>query len=930
MSMATIPNDPLFANQWHLRNTTPGLLDLNVIDVWDKYRGAGIDIFVIDDGFDYNHADLAANYDTSRDFDYSDNDSNPFGTSSQAHGTAVMGIIGAVGNNGVGVTGIAYEANVIGYRVYNFISEQWLDNIRDAIKDSADNGADVVNISQGIANDANSEFGNGYSAAGFTEIDASINHAVDTGRGGLGSIIVKSAGNSRSDNYDVNSDPWSNNTQQVVVAAVDQNGFVSFYSSYGAGNLVSGFGTPGQVVTTDRSGSAGYNSTDYTSSFNGTSSAAPMVSGVVALMLDAEGGLGWRDVQNILAYSARHVGSAVDNATIAGSERTPWDWNGANNWNGGGLHYSNDYGYGLVDAHAAVRLAESWIVMGAAQTSANEVVTIQDGLNSSFVIPAGSTGTTFNVVESETIEVERVTLELDFATTYLGDMKIYLTSPDGEEHLLIQNQAGAADYDGRYVFESQAFRGEMSNGTWSVRIVDDVALDPLTVRDIVLRTYGQTATNNDRYIFTEEYSNYAGVGGHAVAISDINGGNDWINAAAVRTASTINLAGGASMIDGVNMTISTLIENAVGGDGHDVLTGNTATNQLFGFRGNDAIFGGGGNDILGGGLGWNYIDGGANSDTLYLHGLNGAGYDLVTFYNGVVHSLDRYDGSYSTIVNVENFLGFGQGLALGQVQTFDSLRYNASYDDLAAVFRTGVDQGYSHYVNNGFAEGREITFNAQQYLYNHADLQGAFGGNLAAATNHFLMAGVDEHRLTEDPYDYIASYTDLIGAFGGLTYQQQKAAALSHYQGSGFTEGRRSGIDFDAQQYLANYGDLQGAYGTNDDLAAIHYINSGYAEKRMWEDPLDYIASFADLIGAFGGGSSASIAANGLAHFQGSGFTEGRRDGIDFDVDAYLYKYTDLQSAFANGSGGYYEDAATLHFIQYGYGEGRSDDVLMS
>jgi len=69
-----------------------------------------------------------------------------------------------------------------------------------------------------------------------------------------------------------------------------------------------------------------------------------------------------------------------------------------------------------------------------------------------------------------------VTLELEFATTWLSDVEIYITSPSGVEHVLIQDQAGGADFDGRYTFESQAFRGEDSAGEWTVRIVDDAGI----------------------------------------------------------------------------------------------------------------------------------------------------------------------------------------------------------------------------------------------------------------------------------------------------------------------------------------------------------------------------------------------------------------------------------------------------------------------
>ena len=80
-----------------------------------------------------------------------------------------------------------------------------------------------------------------------------------------------------------------------------------------------------------------------------------MVSGIAALMLEANPNLGYRDVQEILAYTSRRY---ILNQPAPGD--SPWAENGAKNSNGGGLHYNLDYGFGLVDALAAVRLAETW------------------------------------------------------------------------------------------------------------------------------------------------------------------------------------------------------------------------------------------------------------------------------------------------------------------------------------------------------------------------------------------------------------------------------------------------------------------------------------------------------------------------------------------------------------------------------------------
>ena len=685
----SLPTDPLLAQQWHLGNTG-GLLDLNVRGVWNPteglaYTGAGTRSVVIDNGFDYNHQDFD-NYDQSLDYDYDQADLDPFGNSSDAHGTAVAGIIGAAAD-GTGAVGVAHGTSLIGYRTNNFISDFWLQNIRDAIRDAAMGaGADLANISQGIANDAASEFGAGYNAVRFDEIEASIGTAVNSGRGGLGMTIVKSAGNSRADDYDVNADDWSNDTRQVVVGAVDQNGFVSSYSSYGAALLVSGFGTPGQVVTTDRSGAAGYNATDFTSGFNGTSAAAPMVSGVVSLMYDANAALGWRDVQTILGASARQVGSEVG-AGIAGSERYGWQFNGAKTWNGGGQHFSNDYGYGLVDAHASVRLAESWLLTGtAAATSSNQFTNTIDALNSAVVIPDGNaTGLTFSGNAFFDDIVERVTVQMSFSTTYLADVELYLTSPNGTVSELIDDVAGNADFNGTWTFESQAFRGERAAGAWSVRVVDDAGADVLTVSDVVIQTLG-AYTTDDRYIYTNEYSDYSGSFGHVSSVTDSNGGTDTVNASAVTTGSTIRLDGGIGAIDGVNTSFSN-VEHAIGGDGNDNIVGSTGNNQLYGMRGNDTLNGGSGTDTLRGSTGNDSMNGGLGTDT--------AIYDDAT--SGVTVSLLLTTAQLTggagtdTLLNIENLSGSSfadrltgntsANLILG-LEGNDSLTGNAGNDTL--------------------------------------------------------------------------------------------------------------------------------------------------------------------------------------------------------------------------------------------------------
>ena len=425
---------------------------------------------------------------------------------------------------------------------------------------------------------------------------------------------------------DTNDSNFTNSRFLVAVAAIDDNGSVSNYSTPGAALLVaapsSSDASHDRIWTTDRLATAGTNTgvdsftadnavPDYQGTFGGTSAASPTVAGVVALMLQANPNLGWRDVQEILSYSSRHVGSAVGAARI-GYEDNAWGFNGADNWNGGGLHFSNDYGFGLVDALAAVRLAESW---SQTSTSSNEASTSVFNGTPQAIPDNNPTGIkyTFNVVQNIDIERASIMLDMGAAHTWVGDLIISLTSPDGTVSTLL-NRIGQVHHTGfglstdlgDWVFTSNAFRGELSAGTWTLGIVDAAGGFTGSVTSAALSVYGSSGTTNDTYVYTNEYATYAGTFAHSKTLSDPDGGADALNAAAVTSGSIINLSAGAtSIIAGQTLTIAagTVIENAYGGDGNDTITGNSAANQLFGGRGADVLDGGAGADTMTGGTG---------------------------------------------------------------------------------------------------------------------------------------------------------------------------------------------------------------------------------------------------------------------------------------------------------------------------------------
>ena len=401
------------------------------------------------------------------------------------------------------------------------------------------------------------------------------------------------------------------------------------YSNPGANLLVSAPAGPGtsaiagldQDITTDRIGQLGYNpenttplgQVDYTA-FNGTSAAAPVVSGVVALMLEANPNLGWRDVQTILAYSARHVGSELPGIPQPPNppviyELNSWHFNNAVDWNGGGLHFSRDYGFGLVDAFAAVRLAETWNVGSPlAQASFNE-----ESAENTFTAAPGSTiapGATETVpfTISDGIRLEDVYLKLNLGFTDVNKLAITLESPDGTVSEIwkggsYSEQGQPVALPESWTFASREFFGESADGTWTLNITNNGATPSGTFTNATLTAYGAADTGNHTYVYTDEFSVLGGLTGRDTLAGS---SGDTLNAAAVTSNSTIDLVPGSSdtSIAGEAVTMGAgLIKNAIGGDGNDSLIGNDADNGLYGGRGNDELNGGAGGDNMYGGAG---------------------------------------------------------------------------------------------------------------------------------------------------------------------------------------------------------------------------------------------------------------------------------------------------------------------------------------
>ena len=613
------PTDPLYGSQWHFS------LIGDIETIWDDYTGDGVHVVVYDDGVEYTHPDLNDNYDPTSHFQYGGltYDAMPI-SNSDAHGTACAGLIGAEANNGIGGAGVAWGVTLTGV---NFLSDIQYESA-SAILASLNyaQNFDVMSNSWGNTpsyadwqNMSNSDPSTGWRWYMLQEYE----DVVELGRGGLGTVIVQAAGN---DALNSQGDGLNTSRFTISVAATSSSGEPASYSNYGTCILIA---APAASVTTDLTDSAGYNTNtgtagDYTTTFGGTSAATPVTAGVVALMLEANSDLGWRDVQNILAISASQTGSTYGTSSTVTYEQGDWFSNGATNWNGGGMSYHLSYGYGMLDAYAAVRMAEVWSELYPnVATSANEQSFTANYTGGPVAIPDDNpAGASAGIVVAQDILIEDIYVTVDLTHSYSSDLTLYLVGPNGEEFMLMDNEGSETLMDGGFTwtFGVTAALGMTSAGTWSIKAVDSVGSDVGTIDDFSLEFFGSAISNDDIYHFTSDFLELAAVDHSRTTLSDTNGGVDWLNFAVIAGNLTIYLnAGGTISVDGIlwaTIASGSVFEHFAAGDGNDYITGNSQGNRVLAGRGADVVFGGGGSDSLSGGRGSDTLWGQSGSDLL--------------------------------------------------------------------------------------------------------------------------------------------------------------------------------------------------------------------------------------------------------------------------------------------------------------------------
>jgi len=491
------PNDPYFPRQYALEtppgstNPPPSTVDLNLRGAWAYTRGEGVVVGVGDDGMERTHPDLAANGVGPHHNVLTDTDSGDHASPRLYHGTAVAGVIAAVGNNRKGATGAAPRAGLASWVIFDNTDTNQPDEAGFAeLFGTANQTVAVQNHSWG-------NYGYAFVWPGPLEVE-SLEKATTAGRGGRGVVFIRSAGNNRQafstgTAGDVNLDGYANHISQITVGAVRTDGSVTGYSTPGACILVSAPGgdrlanSPG-LVTTDRVGTAGRNvvwdpkdpqSIDYLVgdlAFTGTSAAAPLVSGVAALLVSARPELRWFEVQQILALSTRHLHRADPDL------RT----------NGAGFAVSENTGFGIPDAGAAMRLARAWIPQAAPRVERVPLAAPQPIPDA----PSQGLRRTFSV--STALVLQHVQLRVDWTHPRGRDLEVRLTAPSGFTSLLLRRGTESDPVPESWTFSTVQHLGESSVGDWVLEVVDTAAGETGELREAELILDGRAIVDTDR------------------------------------------------------------------------------------------------------------------------------------------------------------------------------------------------------------------------------------------------------------------------------------------------------------------------------------------------------------------------------------------------------------------------------------------------
>ncbi|KAM4883970.1 proprotein convertase subtilisin/kexin type 4 [Sylvia borin] len=435
-----VPTDPWFPKQWYMNNDIHP--DLNILTAWSRgYTGLGVVLTVLDDGLEKDHPDLAANYDPLASYDFNSDDPDPqprYGDGDKNwHGTRCAGEVAAVANNGICGAGVAYNAKIGGVRMLDGA-------ITDIVEAQAlslqPQYIHIYSASWGPEDDGRTVDGPGVLAA------AAFHRGVIQGRGGLGSIFIWASGNGGINYDNCNCDGYTNSIYTVSVGSVLGDGQRPRYSERCPAILTTTYSSRTtsevQIVTTDLH----HRCTD---KHTGTSASAPLAAGMVALALEANPALTWRDLQHLIIRASKPAHLQAD------------DWAE----NGVGRRVSHYYGYGLLDAGLLVQAATTWTGTRPQEKCSVQAIQVPRDIGSRLTISTDVSSC------SESIRsLEHVQVQLSLSYSRRGDLVVALRSPMGTTSTLVTVRPYDTSQDGYkdWTFMSTHFWDENPKGIWTL------------------------------------------------------------------------------------------------------------------------------------------------------------------------------------------------------------------------------------------------------------------------------------------------------------------------------------------------------------------------------------------------------------------------------------------------------------------------------
>ncbi|XP_061411275.1 furin-like [Lethenteron reissneri] len=439
------PTDPKYLLQWYLHNSVHH--DLNVLAAWSQgVSGRGVVVSILDDGIEKNHPDLVSNYDPMASYDVNSNDPDPqpryTEMNDNRHGTRCAGEVAAAANNDVCGVGIAYNARIGGVRMLD-------GDVTDAVEARSlslnPQHIAVYSASWGPEDDGKTVDGPARLA------QEAFVRGITKGRGGLGSIFVWASGNGGREKDSCNCDGYTNSIYTLSISSTTEKGNVPWYSEACSSTLATTYSSGAigekQIVTTDLR-------LKCTESHTGTSASAPLAAGIIALALEANPRLTWRDMQHLV----------VRTSNPSHLHASDWVTNGV------GRKVSHSYGYGLLDAGAIVTLARNWTTVPPQRACTMEMSTEARPIGQKLLV-SGRVSSCLGTGDYVTT-LEHVQARLTLAFSHRGELAVRLTSPMGTRCTLLAPRPHDFSTEGfnDWAFMSTHSWGEDPTGVWTLEL----------------------------------------------------------------------------------------------------------------------------------------------------------------------------------------------------------------------------------------------------------------------------------------------------------------------------------------------------------------------------------------------------------------------------------------------------------------------------